>query len=119
MKTRMRMLSVHHRQLRELLQDTKREQACFLLCSFAQGDGETILLVNEVVPLVVADLSIHRYDQLSVSPAAMLRVSRMAQRTKRAICMGFSILVHRAAAVIHPVVHRQPVALRHRAKRHT
>lgn len=87
MKTRMRMLSVHHRQLRDLLQDKSREQACFLLCSTAQGDDETILLVNEVVPLSAEDLDVHRFDQLSVSPAAMLRIARMAQRTKRAVCM--------------------------------
>lgn len=87
MTTRMRMLSVHHRQLRELLQDKSREQACFLLCSTAQGDDETILLVNEVVPLSAEDLGVHRFDQLSVSPAAMLRIARMAQRTKRAVCM--------------------------------
>ncbi len=87
MTTRMRMLSVHHRQLRDLMQDKSREQACFLLCSTAQGDEETILLVNEVVPLSAADLGVHRFDQLSVSPAAMLRIARMAQRTKRAVCM--------------------------------
>ena len=87
MKTRMRMLLAHHRQLRELLKDKRREQACFLLCSYAQGEDEIMLLINEVVPLITTDLSIHRYDQLSVSPTAMLRLARMAQKTKRAVCM--------------------------------
>ena len=52
MKYRMRMLAVHHRQLRELLADTSREQGCFLFCNHASSDDETVLLVTKVSPLL-------------------------------------------------------------------
>jgi len=83
----MKMLAVHRRQLRELLSDTSREQACFLVCSIAQGDDETTLLVRSVLPLDKSDLQVHAHDQLSVDPAAMLRMARKAQHLGGAICM--------------------------------
>lgn len=90
MDYRMRMLTAHRCQLRDLLSDTSREQACFLMCSVAHGSDETILLVREVVPLDRADLSIHAPDQLSVAPAAMLRVARRAQQLGASACMVHS-----------------------------
>lgn len=87
MNFRMRMLTDHRRQLNALLSDTSREQACFLVCRSARGDGETLLLVHEVLPLHEGELLIHAPDQLSVSPAAMLRMARYAQRTESALCM--------------------------------
>lgn len=84
---RMRMQSSHRRQLQELLSDHSREQACFLLCRQAIADDETLLLVVKVLALEAADLTVHRPDQLSVSPTAMLRIARLAQREDAAVCM--------------------------------
>lgn len=79
MNYRMRMLAVHRCQLRNLLSDMSKEQACFLVCSVAQGSDETILLVREVLELSSQDLQIHAPDQLCVAPRAMLRAARRAQ----------------------------------------
>lgn len=87
MNYRMRMLAEHRCQLRELLSDTTREQACFLVCSSAQGNDEVILLVREVVPLLEGELRVHAPDQLSVEPTAMLRVGRKARQLGGSICM--------------------------------
>src|SRR6266446_7057893 len=83
----MRMLSHHHRQMRELLTDTTREHACFLVCQIAQGAEATNFLVQEVLPLNTTDLLVHALDQLSVAPQAMLRVARYAQSRGSSICM--------------------------------
>jgi molybdopterin-synthase adenylyltransferase len=87
MKYRMRMLAKHRYQLRKLLSETSREQACFLVCGAAHGNGETILLVREVLSLEPGDLLIHAPDQLSVKPDAMLRMARRAKQLNGAICM--------------------------------
>ena len=87
MNYRMRMLAAHRYQLRELLSDTTREQACFLLCSAAQGVDEAVLLVREVIALESRDLRVHAIDQLSVEPAAMMRVARRAQQSDTSVCM--------------------------------
>mgnify|MGYP000867281297 CR=1 FL=1 len=84
---RMRMQSSHRRQLQELLSDRSREQACFLLCRQAIADDETLLLVVKVLALDATDLTVHRPDQLSVSPTAMLRIARLAQKEDAAVCM--------------------------------
>jgi molybdopterin-synthase adenylyltransferase len=83
----MRMLSHHHRLMRELLTDTTREHACFLVCQIAQGVDATNFLVQEVLPLNTTDLLVHALDQLSVAPQAMLRVARYAQSRGASICM--------------------------------
>lgn len=83
----MRMLAIHRCQMRNLLSDKTREQACFLVCSVAQGTDETTLLVREVLALHSHDLHIHAPDQLSVAPQAMLRAARRAQALNGAICM--------------------------------
>ncbi|HYD78942.1 MAG TPA: ThiF family adenylyltransferase [Paucimonas sp.] len=95
MKYRMRMLAKHRYQLRQLLGDTTREQACFLVCGTAQGRDEKIILVREVLALEPGDLLIHAPDQLSVNPDAMLRVARRAKKLNGSICM-----VH-----THPMCH--------------
>ena len=87
MNYRMRMLAVHRCQLRDLLSDVSREQACFLVCSVAHGQDETVLLVREVLELCPHDLQIHAPDQLSVVPQAMLRAARRAQALGGAVCM--------------------------------
>jgi len=87
MNYRMRMLAVHRCQLRNLLSDMSKEQACFLVCSVAQGSDETILLVREVLELSSQDLQIHAPDQLCVAPRAMLRAARRAQALGGSICM--------------------------------
>lgn len=87
MNYRMRMQSGHRRQLQALLSDRSREQACFLLCREAQAGDETLLLVIDVIPLDGDDLAVHRPDQLSVAPAAMLRVARAAKEKEASVCM--------------------------------
>lgn len=87
MKYCMRMLATHRRQLRDLLSERSREQACFLICSVARGENKTILLVREVLPLQENDLLVQAHDQLSVMPAAMLRVAKHAAKTGGSICM--------------------------------
>lgn len=88
MKFRMRMLTAHYEQMRNLLvTDTSVEQGCFALCSSAQIANETILLVKEVIPITTDDLLVHQPDFLSVKPEAMLRVARYAQDRGLSICM--------------------------------
>lgn len=87
MNFRMKMLEVHRGQLRGLLADMTREQACFLICHTAQGRDEVILLVNEVVPIHPEHLLVHKPDQLSVDPDAMLKVARRAARSGGSVCM--------------------------------
>ncbi len=84
---RMRMQSSHRRQLQALLSDHSREQACFLLCRQAKANDETLLLVVKVLALESEDLAVHKPDQLSVSPAAMIRIARMAQKEEATVCM--------------------------------
>ncbi|MCG8066714.1 MAG: hypothetical protein JAY84_02535 [Candidatus Thiodiazotropha taylori] len=55
------------------------EQGCFLLCSESKANGDHIIIANELLPLESSDFAIQKYDQLSVSPTAMLRISRIAQ----------------------------------------
>lgn len=87
MNFRMKMLEVHRGQLRELLADMTREHACFLICHAAQGRDEVILLVNEVVPIQPEHLLVHKPDQLSVAPDAMLKVARRAAQAGGSVCM--------------------------------
>lgn len=87
MTYRMRMQSSHRRQLQVLLSDRSREQACFLLCRQARAGDETFLLVIDVIPLEGNDLAVHKPDQLSVAPAAMLRVAREAKAKEAGVCM--------------------------------
>lgn len=87
MTYRMRMQSSHRRQLQAHLSDRSREQACFLLCRPARAGSETHLLVVDVLALDVGDLAIHKPDQLSVTPSAMLRIARAAQAKEAAVCM--------------------------------
>lgn len=87
MNFRMKMLDVHRGQLRGLLADMTREHACFLVCHTAQGRDEVVLLVNEVVPILPEHLLIHKPDQLSVDPDALLKVARRAARTGGCVCM--------------------------------
>lgn len=87
MKSRLKMLGNHWRQLAELLGDTSSEQAAFLLTSSVVGVNETILLVREVVPLTEPDFTVKKYDQISVAPQAMLRVLRKAQKLGCGVCM--------------------------------
>lgn len=87
MRYRMRMLAGQHRRLRELLGDETREQACFLVCALARGADHTLLLVREVLPLAQSDLQVHAVDQLSVTPAAMLRAARRADAIGGSVCM--------------------------------
>lgn len=87
MTYRMRMQSSHRRQLQALLSDRSREQACFLLCRPAHAGSETLLLVVDVLALDAGDLAIHKPDQLSVAPSAMLRIARAAQAKEAAVCM--------------------------------
>lgn len=87
MNFRMKMLEVHRGQLRELLADMTREHACFLICHTAQGRDEVILLVNEVVPIQPEHLLVHKPDQLSVAPDALLKVARRAAQAGGSVCM--------------------------------
>jgi ThiF family len=87
MKYRMRMLAAHLATLRDLLGDTSREQACFLLVSPAQGDDETVLLVRDVIPLKPEDYRIQKSDFISVEPIAMVRAVKLARQADCAICM--------------------------------
>lgn len=87
MKYRMRMRAVHLIALRNLLSDTTKEQACFLVVSHAQGDDETVLLVRDVLPLKKEDYAVHKFDQISVQPLAMVRAAKTARQLGCAICM--------------------------------
>lgn len=87
MNYRMRMLAAHLATLRDLLGDTSREQACFLLISSAQGDDETVLLVRDVIRLKPEDYRIQKFDFISVEPLAMVRAVKLAKQTGCAVCM--------------------------------
>lgn len=62
------------------------EQGCFLLFSVANANDSLILLGHELIHLNDEEFTVQRYDQLSVSPSAMLRVARTAQANDAGVC---------------------------------
>lgn len=65
---------------------TTVEQGCFMLCAEAKANNNHILIANQLIPLKANDFTVQKYDQLSVSPSAMLRVGRMAQAKNVGVC---------------------------------
>jgi len=85
---RLKLLLSHFEQMQAcLLSNTAVEQGCFLLCSTAVTSDTTIILINEVIPITADDLLIQKDDLLSVTPQAMLRITRLAQKNNCSICM--------------------------------
>lgn len=88
MNYRLKLLLSHYEQMQAcLLSNTAVEQGCFLLCSTTVTPNNTIIIVNEVISLTENDLLIQKDDLLSVTPEAMLRITRLAQQNKSSICM--------------------------------
>ncbi|MET0063509.1 MAG: hypothetical protein ABW176_14560 [Candidatus Thiodiazotropha endolucinida] len=71
---------------KSLAQSIAVEQGCFLLCSESKTNSDHIIIANELLPLDSSDFAIQKYDHLSVSPSAMLRISRIAQAKNVGLC---------------------------------
>lgn len=65
---------------------TNVEQGCFMLCTEAKAHNSHILIANQLIPLKTNDFVVQKYDQLSVSPSAMLRIGRIAQTMNCGVC---------------------------------
>ncbi len=72
--------------LESLVHESAVEQGCFLLFSATKTHNSLILLGNDLIHLGGDDFTVQKYDQLSVSPSAMLRVARIAQANNAGVC---------------------------------
>lgn len=69
-----------------LTHDSELEQGCFLFCHEANTDKGQYLLVTDLMSLTSDDCITQKHDQLSVSPNALLRATRKAQKTGTSLC---------------------------------
>jgi molybdopterin/thiamine biosynthesis adenylyltransferase len=70
--------------------DPKREGAAYLLCGESRADGETRLLVHEVVPVAPEHYAMRERDRLSIASASYVPLAKRAGQANDTIVFAHS-----------------------------